>query len=181
MLSKFAVDTNLDYDDMLDLAYPRLISEIDYPYVYNIIVYVVIVLPMVVAVFIFCSSILFVFSPGKHPNGKQLLAFGTDKEAIIHEINSQIRHQLVMKTKHTLITKEYMIVKSLFVTDIIKIDYIQYISKHVNRKNIFTGRKKIYKLTMSNPEKMFYEHNFVNQLEVDKIVKELHILAQHLS
>ena len=69
------------------------------------------------------------------------------------------------------ITDEYLVISNWRTTDFIRIDYIKYISKHVITK--MHGRKQVYRLTMSNPEKMFYEHDFKLESCADEIMEAL--------
>ncbi len=181
IITQFSKDTGLEYSEIDNIIYSGIISEIDYPYVYNFLVYFMVLFPAIITILAVIANFVFMYYPHTHPQARQLLAFGTSKEEVINELNSQIRNRMVSKTKHSIITEEYIIIHNWITTNVIKIDYIKYISKHVNSTKLFKNRNKmVYKLTMSNPEKMFYEYDFYELEEIDTIIEQLIILCPNL-
>ncbi len=179
--NQFSKDTGLDYGDIDNIIYNSIVSEIDYAYVYNFFVYFMVLFPAIITILAVIANCVFAYNPYMHPQARQLLAFGTSKEEVINELNSQIRNRVVSRSKHAIITEEYVIIHNWIATSVIKIDYIKYISKHVVNAKVFGNRgKPLYKLTMSNPEKMFYEYNFRELDEIDTIIEELIILCPNL-
>lgn len=181
IFNQFSKETGLEYSEVDSIIYNGIISELDYPYVYNFLVYFIVIFPAFITILVVTANIVYVYYPHTRPQARQLLAFGTSKEEVINEINSQIKCRIVDKTKHSIITEEYIIIHDWMKTDVIKIDYIKYISKHTDVIRIFGSQNKmVYKLTMSNPEKMFCEHNFYDLKEVDIVTEHLIKLCPNL-
>ena len=65
-----------------------------------------------------------------------------------------------------------MIVSYLTKTDVIRLDNIKYMSKNLVEDEGGMHRKgKVYRLTMSNPDKMFYEVDFTSESLIDDVVR----------
>ena len=67
-----------------------------------------------------------------------------------------------------------MIVSYLTKTDVIKLDLVKYMSKNIVEpdRGLYRG-KEIYRLTFSNPEKLFYEVDFSNEELVDTVIEHI--------
>jgi hypothetical protein len=114
--------------------------------------------------------VVWTIQPEKHPSTKSLGEFG-DRTLVYQEIKSQLQRNELVHKYHYYFTDEYLILNNWFTTDFIRVDFIRYISKHVIRRA--NGKYQIYRLTMSNPEKMFYEKDFRLENCVDEIMEEL--------
>lgn len=151
--------------------YKSILSEVDYPHIETALAFAIIYFPMAGAVFLTIMCIIWLRIPELHPLSRQLLNFGTDKAGVIEEIDSQMNYGLLLKTKHFIVTKEYLIVTTLYGTEIVKTDFVRYISKHIIVKRNIKGRKKNRcVVTLSNPEKMYFEHVFKDEREVDEML-----------
>lgn len=181
IINNFSRDSGIGTDDLSNMFYGGIISEIDYPFIYTAFLYCLIIIPIMFTLGLIFANVIYVFYPYKHPLAKRLLAFGSNKEAVIYEIDSQMRNRMVMRTKHSIMTEEYVIIHTIFITEVIKIDYIKYISKHVETRKMIGFIKLVkYKLTISNPERMYFEYDFSDLVEVDKVIEELILLCPNL-
>ncbi len=171
ILSRLAEGTGLDNKKIFEYSSGYLISEPDYPYALITMVYVFFYAPIVVCVLIFAYTILVWINPLMHGQTRQLAAYG-EPGSIIEELNLQLKKKLVYKKNNIYITEDYMVVSYLTKTDVIRLDYIKYLSKNLVEKE-HSGRKKetVYRLTMSNPEKMFYEVDFTSEALIDDVVR----------
>ena len=170
MKNEFAKELGLDYDSFEEVVYPLMISEIDYPYMKIILMWLLLILPYIMSVMTILLSIYWTIRPDRHPSTRSLKEFG-DRRLVYEEIRSQLGKRLVKHQYNYYITDEYLLISNWRTTDFVRIDYIKYISKHVITK--MHGRKQIYRLTMSNPEKMFYEHDFKLESCADEIMEAL--------
>ncbi len=151
--------------------YKSILSEVDYPYIETALAFAVIYFPMASAVFLTVMCIIWLRIPESHPLSRQLLHFGTDKRGVIEELDSQMNYGLLLKTKHFIVTKEYLIVTTWYNTEIVKADFVKYISKHIIvKRNTKEKRKNRCVITLSNPEKMYFEHIFKDEREVDEML-----------
>lgn len=170
MKNEFAKEMNLDYDALNQLVYPLMLSEIDYPYLEVFLVWLLLIIPYGISVLMIGLIIYWTIRPDTHPSVRSLKEFG-DRRLVYEEIRSQLANRLLQHNYNYYITDEYLIIHNWQTTDFIRIDYIRYISKHVVSKQ--RGKKQVYRLTMSNPEKMFYERNFHSEACVDEIMEAL--------
>lgn len=170
MKNEFAKEMNLDYDALNNLVYPLMLSEIDYPYLEVFLVWLLLIIPYAVSVLMIGLIIYWTIRPDTHPSVRALKEFG-DRRLVYEEIRSQLSNRLLQHNYNYYITDEYLVISNWQTTDFIRIDYIRYISKHVVSKR--RGRKQVYRLTMSNPEKMFYEKNFHSEACADEIMEAL--------
>lgn len=171
MMNQYTDELGIEYKTLTDLTFPYVISEVDYPYFYNIAMVLLVIVPYGMAGWVILCCATWIMNPSRHPNAKQLSAFG-DKKYVLQELNAQCKNQMVYHSKNCDITKEYLIIFSIFRTDIIRMDYIQYLSKHaIAKKRLIPQHRTIYRITMSNPEKMFYDHDFYSEEELDEVIK----------
>lgn len=171
ILSRLSENTGLDDKKIFEYNSGYLISEPDYPKALITMVYMFFYAPIVICVLILSYTVLVWLNPIMHGQTKQLAAYG-EPEYIVEELNLQLKKKLVYRKNNIYITEDYMIVTYLTKTDVIKLDYIKYLSKNLVEKES-QGHKKemVYRLTMSNPEKMFYEVDFSSEALADDVVR----------
>lgn len=170
ILSELSQDNEV-YDNLVEaIMCPYIISEPDYPHRLVVIVYLFFASPIIICVIIFLYTILIWMNPSMHSQSRQLAVYGNIND-IIKELNKQLRFHLLFRKRNVYITKDYVIVNYLTRTDVIRIDYIRYLSKNLtDSKNPFR-KKKVYRLTMSEPDKIFYEIDFTSESLCDNVVK----------
>lgn len=170
ILNQLAAENNLDYVTLEKYCCSYMISEPDYPDSYIAMVYVFFASPIIICVLIIIYTIMTWVNPYMHPQTKQLEIYG-EIGSIINELNEQLNNKLLFKKKNIYITSDYMIVNYLTKTDVIKLDYIKYLSKNIVENKFYDFLKKeVFRLTMSNPEKLFYEVDFMDEGLIDDIV-----------
>ncbi len=170
MKHEFATAMNLDYETFNALVNPIMVSEIDYSYLEVLLLWLLIIIPYVITGWMILRSVVWTIQPYKHPSTKVLADFG-DRRLVYEEIRSQFHNRLVKHNYNYFFTEEYLIISSWWKTDFVRIDFIKYISRHVIQTH--HGKKQLYRLTMSNPEKMFYEKDFASEACADEIMAEL--------
>lgn len=167
---EFSKELGLDYDAFDALVNPIMLSEIDYPYLETVLLWILIIIPYIITISIIVFSVVWTIQPYRHPSTRQLSDFG-DRRLVYEEIRSQLNNRLIQHNYNYYLTDEYLVISNWGTTDFIRIDYIRYISRHVIVK--LNGRKQVYRLTMSNPEKMFYENDFDSEACADEIMVAL--------
>lgn len=167
---EFSKELGLDYDAFNTLVNPIMISEVDYPYLETVLLWILIIIPYIITISIIIFSVVWTIHPYRHPSTRQLSEFG-DRRLVYEEIRSQLNNRMIQHNYNYYLTDEYLVISNWGTTDFIRIDYIRYISRHVIFK--LNGRKQVYRLTMSNPEKMFYENDFDSEACADEIMVAL--------
>lgn len=171
IINRLSEGSGLDLEWMEEYCSSYVISEPDYPYAYNTMVYVLFCAPVVICILIFVYTLLVWVNPLLHPQVRQLAVYG-DPGAIIEELNLQLRKKLLFKKRNIYITEDYMIVSYMTKTDVIRLDNIKYLSKNlVENEGGLRRRENVYRLTMSNPDKMFYEVDFTSEVLIDDVVR----------
>lgn len=170
IISQLAAENNLNAAMFTEYCCGYMISEPDYPHAYIAMVYVFFASPIIVCVLIIIYVIATWMNPLLHSQTKQLEAYG-EVDDIIAEINEQLSNKLLFKKGNIYITTDYMLINYINKTDIIKLDYIKYLSKNLVESKFYKiNKKEVFRLTMSNPEKLFYEVDFTNEELIDDIV-----------
>ena len=168
MIEMFITDTGLDKEAFSTIAYPIMISEIDYPLRKMLLIWAFIIAPFVISFSLIVMAFIWIIRPFTHPSTKKLAEIG-DRFLVYQELNSQLQREDVVHNYHYYFTENYLILNNLFTTDFVRIDFIRYISKHI----IMRGKRQVYRITMSNPEKMFFEKDFRLERCADEIMEEL--------
>lgn len=170
IIQRLSADNKIDNDYLKGYCFEYIISEPDYPESYIVMLKVFFVVPIILEVLIILYALLIWFEPKLHPQCKQLAQYG-QIDAIIDELNSQLRNQLLFRKNKIYITRDYMIVNYIHRTDVIKLDYIKYLSKNlVEKKEFLSGTDEVYRLTMSDPDKIFYEVDFLSEELIDDVI-----------
>lgn len=165
ILNRLSSKNGIDLKRLQDYCCEYMISEPDYPLAFISMVYVFFYSPVVICVLVFIYTLLVWINPLLHSQSRQLAAYG-DPGAIIEELDIQLTKRLLFKKNNIYITADYMIVSYLTRTDVIRLDYIKYLSKNL----VEDGKHRngpVYRLTMSNPDKMFYEVDFTSEELID--------------
>lgn len=173
IVNQMILESDFSYENIEPIVYDKLLSEVDFPFWYQLSVQVAVFVPYGIAILIVVCSLIWLRYPWKSPFGRQLGRIG-EAGYVYQEINNQCRNEVLFQTKNYMVTKEYLIISSWIRTDVIRIDYIQFLSRHIIKKKLllfFT--KTVYRLTMSNPEKLFYEHDFQDVVQADEIMEIL--------
>ncbi|MBE5944023.1 MAG: hypothetical protein E7258_03785 [Lachnospiraceae bacterium] len=170
IINRFAEDNDMDVELLKGYCFDYIISEPDYPHAYIAMLYVFFLTPILVCVLIFVYTLVIWYNPSLHAQCKQLEKYG-NIHAIIEELNLQLKNQLLFKKNNIYITRDYMVVNYFIRTDVIKLDFIKYLSKNIVEKKEFPHRiSEVYRLTMSNPDVIFYEVDFVEEELIDDVV-----------
>lgn len=173
ILSQLANANGIDYDLLQGYCSEYVISEVDYPYSYIIMIYVMIAAPVILCALILCYTALSWTNPAIHSQAKQLAEYG-EPAAIIEELDLQLRNHLLFRKNNIYVTKDYMVVSYLSKTDVIRLDYIQFLSKDQIESRL-PWKRPVYRLTMSNPERLYYEVDFTSEETVDNVVRYIRI------
>lgn len=171
IINQLSVEAGLSDDLFKNYTSEYIISELDYPYLFIFMVYLLFLTPIIICAIILGYTMCVWANPAMHPQSRQLSAYGTPK-AVIAELNNQLRNSLIYKSKNIYITMEYMVVSYLTKTDVVRLDAIKYLSKDMVEKKKGIGKKReVFRLTMANPDKIYYEVDFANE-EITDIVIE---------
>lgn len=170
MLDEFADDIGFEKEEFQSIVYPLMLSEIDYPLSEMIVIWVLIILPCAVSITMVILAIGWILRPYMHPSTKELKEYG-DRRLIYQEIRRQMKQADVIHKENYYFTEDYLIISHWFDTDFIRIDQIQYISKHA--VNLKKRKDPVYRLTMSNDKRIHFERNFRSEESVDTLMAEM--------
>lgn len=168
ILNQFAKETAFSIEDLQDFSSAFIISEIDYPYVTNAIIYGIFIVPIILSMCIICYMILVLANPGISTLCKQLKTYG-EVDEIIKELNLELYKNVKYKSGNVYVTRDYLIVNRLIRTDVVGLDHVVYMSKNIVEVGNIKPRE-MYRLTLSNPDKLFYEIDFVDEETIDDVV-----------
>ena len=170
IINRFAQSSDIDNELLQAYCFDYIVSEPDYPHALVLLIKFFFALPIVLAVLVILYTIVLWFNPALHGQCKQLALYG-QIPAIIEELNLQLKNNLLFKKHKIYITKDYLIVNYFIRTDVVKLDSIKYMSKNLVEKKEFGNRaNQVYRLTMSDPEVLFYEVDFVSEELIDDVI-----------
>jgi hypothetical protein len=159
------------YPDMVDgFVSSYVISELAYPYRYIILIYVLILVPVIAGILIVVYTLLIWMVPKLHPQTRQLIKYG-DVKSIVNELDDELKNKLIFRHGNVYITENYMVVSYIARTDVIKLDLVKYMSKNLIEDYQGLHRDApVYRITFSNPEKLFYEVDLMGEELADTVV-----------
>ncbi|MCM1081934.1 MAG: hypothetical protein NC393_02130 [Clostridium sp.] len=173
IMGQFAEQAGIDQSILAGYCSDYIVSEVGYPFNFIVMVYILFIAPIVISIIILMYTVYVMLNPQAHPQSKQLAPYGKPAE-IIYDINTQLTHHLLYKKKHIYITEKYMIVNYLSKTDVIKLDMVKYLSKNViERPKTFGHASEKFRLTLSNPDTLFYEVDFNSEEVIDAVIRNI--------
>lgn len=170
MKGQFAEELGIETSAFESFVNPIMISEIDYPYLEIFLMWLLIIIPYIITVTVIVMSIIWTIQPFRHPSCNALNYLG-DRRLVYDEIKSQFKNRMIQHKYNYYLTDEYLIINHWAKTDFIRVDFIRYVSLHVMQK--MNGKKQVYRLSMSNPQKMVFEEYFDSKECADEIMEAL--------
>ena len=167
ILSQCAESAGISKEQLEKVTYDYMISEIDYPKTFYGIVKLAFYLALAMMALSLVEIVCCIFCPWYHPRIRHLHGV-FDRKLVVRDINRQLHDAVVYESHNCYVTKKYLIISTLFRTDIVLLRNIEVISKHTERKG--RAGHNIYKLIISNAAGMIYEHNFKSESIVDEII-----------
>lgn len=173
IMGQFADQAGIDKNILAGYCSDYIISEVGYPLNFIVMVYILFIAPIAISIIILMYTMYIRINPLAHPQVKQLAIYGKPGE-ILQDINIQLAGHLLYKKKNIYITQKYIIVNYLSKTDVIKLDMVKYISKNiVERPKPFGHFYKMFRLTLSNPDTLFYEIDFRSEEMIDTVIEKI--------
>lgn len=175
IMGQFADQAGIDKNILAGYCSDYIISEVGYPLNFIVMVYILFIAPIAISIIILMYTVYIRMNPQAHPQARQLSAYGRPGE-IIQDINAQLANYLLYKKKNMYITQKYLIINYLSRTDVIKLDMVKYISKNmIERPKSFGRFYKKFRLTLSNPDTLFYEIDFRSEEVIDSVIGKIGI------
>jgi phage shock protein PspC (stress-responsive transcriptional regulator) len=170
IMDRFEESTDVNSDMVAGFASSYMISVPDYPYRFIMLIYVVIFIPIIAGTLIVAYTLLIWMMPQIHPQTRQLVEYG-DVRTVIKELDDELKNKLIFRHGNIYVTDNYLVVSYTVKTDVIKLDLVKYMSKNiVEDYKGFNRSDDVYRITFSNPEKLFYEIDLVGEELADTIV-----------
>ena len=99
-----------------------------------------------------------------------LKRFGNVK-SVVADLDYEMKNKLLYQSDNIFVTESYLIVAYVSRIDVVFLDDVKYMSKHEEKKKnrLFGGKKKTYRLTLSNVEKMYFEMFIEDEQTIDDV------------
>lgn len=169
IMGQLANANQMDMEMIKQYAGTYIISEPDYPHAFVTMIYLIFFLPIVLCILVFIYTLLIWVQPVLHSQARQLVVYG-DPNVVMAELNKELAYHLLYHKNNIYVTDAYMIVTHLTKTEVIKLDDVKYLSKNLVEGTGLHKNKEIYRLTMSNPDKLFSEIDFSSEKLIDEVV-----------
>lgn len=148
---------------------PVILNEFEYPYLKIIVMQGMLYGGTVMFAVLFIYMILVIIFPSLSSDAKRLSQYGKRKD-VIKEINEELKDKLLYHAEDAYVTEGFLITYLGNGIQVVKLDDVKYLSKHVEEKKGFFTTRKIYKLAASNVDKLYYEHEFMEEEVIDNII-----------
>lgn len=172
ILSQYESFNNLDPKLFDGYCSRYIISEPDYPRAFAAIMYGIYLVPILCCIIIFLYTVLVWAHPALHGQARQLAAYG-DPSEIIADLDQQIAYHLKFWEGNIIVTEDYLIVSYLTKLDVVRLDLIKYMSKNLVEEKRGMFHHRAFRLTMSNPDKLFYEIDFSSERLINRVVRTI--------
>ena len=175
ILSQCAESAGIDQKQLENITYDYLISEVDYPKTFYMIVKVALILAFAVILLWIIEGVIYWFFPWNHPQIRRMKGYH-NKKLLVGDINRQLHDALVYETGNYYVTRKYLVIWTPFRTDIIVLRDIDVVSRHKETKKILPWMppRDVYKLIISNANGVIFEHDFLDENTLDTILSYLH-------
>lgn len=170
--SSIAKDIGISKEQLEKKMYPYIISEVDFPRIYYNMLLLVLILALAWFVFNLIMCIYQTICPYRIPDIKASLGKKATRQTI-SDIDYQIRHNLYFDQDKITITDRYFIYHGLLHTEVVALDSIESFRKLRTSSNIGSGRRRIYKLLMTDVDGVTYEQNFRTEKTLDEAMSYL--------
>ena len=160
---------NADSRNFTGFVDPVIFNEFEYPAIKIMIIKYVYYAGVLVAALTVFYLLAILCSPAASFQARILTKYGSRRKTI-KELDDELENKLLYKGENTYITENYLVAAYVTHVDVVKLDDIKYLSKHVEEIKGLLRKKIIYKLTASNVEKLYYEQSFSDEEILDKII-----------
>lgn len=101
---------------------------------------------------------------------RELKRFGSVK-SVVADLDYEMKNKLLYQSDNIFVTDSYLIVAYVSRIDVVYLDDVKYMSKHeeLKKNRLFGGKKKTYRLTLSNVEKMYFEMFIDDEQTIDDV------------
>ena len=167
---EYANSLGLTGDSMDGICSVYVFDETEYPLMrVRILRYSSIVIA-VLLILIMLYVILATAFPALNHEARVLRRFG-NVGRIIRRIDREMERKLRYHQDNVTVTENYLIVSYISHIDVIQIDDIKYLSKHVEKRKRGLGRPvHVYRLTASNADDLFFEADFFDEETVNDVI-----------
>ena len=93
------------------------------------------------------------------------------KNRYIRKLDREIAKKLKLHQDNVIVTENFLIVSYLTKIDVVRIDDIRYLSKHVEKRRRGVGRPVyVYRLTASNADDLYFEADFFDEGIINDVI-----------
>ena len=148
---------------------PIVMNEFEYPFLKILLSKVFLYGSISLFAFFLIYLFLVFFFPSLGIGASKLKRLGKKRE-MIKILNEEMKDKLLYSEESVYVTENYLISALISEMDVVRLDDIKYLSKHVEEKKGIFSKHNIYKLTASNVEKLYFEHDFESEEVIDKVI-----------
>ncbi len=156
-------------DNLKGFINPVILNQFEYPFYKIITMRAMLYGGMALFAVMFLYTVLVTLFPSLCSDAAKLSKYGKRRE-IIRQINEELKDKLLYHEEDAYVTENYLITYLGNGIQVVKLDDVKYLSKHIEDKRGLFSTRKIYKLTASNVDKLYYEHEFLDEEVIDNII-----------
>ena len=157
-------------EELLGLGSVYLFDEIAYPMVRIVVLKISLYSLSVILVLLVAYVLLATAFPVLNFEARVLKKYGKVNR-YIRKLDREIAKKLKMHQNNVMVTKNFLIVSYLTHIDVVRLDDVKYLSKHVERRKRKMGhRNAVYRLTASNGEDLYFEAVFFDEGVINDVI-----------
>ena len=148
---------------------PIILNEFEFPYYKIIISRGFLYFSFTAFAIIMLYLLKTIISPSSSYQASILKKFGKVKD-MVSILDDELKNNLLYSGEESYVTENYLVTAYISKIDVVRLDDIKYLSKHVEEKKGLFTKHNIYKLTASNVDKLYYENDFIDEEVLDNII-----------
>lgn len=168
--AQYADSLGVEFEEMEGYASPYIFNQLAYPETAVCMLQILSGMSIVLFVGMLLYTAAALICPWLNPEARRLRKLG-DVRSLTEELDRELAEHILYQQDQYTVTENYLIAAYITRVDVVRLDDIRYLSKHVEtKKRFFSGNRVIYKLTASNVDKMYYECDFTDEEVIDDVI-----------
>ena len=170
ILREYAEAMGIPYDELSGMGSLYVFDEIAYPLVRIRAIRISMIVLSAALGLLFLYVVLATAFPVLNRQAWCLKRYGKVGK-YIRKLDREMNKKLKMHQGNVIVTENFLIVSYLTHIDVVRIDDIKYLSKHVEKRRRGMGRPVyVYRLTASNADDLYFEADFFDEGIINDVI-----------
>ena len=169
-IKEFSDGLGVPSEDIEKMSTTYVFSSIDYPGKKILTVYIVQIIALIAILMMLVYILIASFVPDINYMTRRLQDMTADRD-ILKKLRKELNNNIVYENRNVIVTYKYLVVMFVDKVDVVRLDDIEYMSKHEETiRRLGGGRERKYRLSVSNADNLFYECLFEDEDIIDEVI-----------